>query len=309
MCCAARTCSPPRRARSRCTRRWPRSASPTARAAVRPPALRHGRGQQEALQARPQSNLFLYREQGFLPEGLLNYLALLGWSIGDDRDVLHAGRDGRPRSTSSDVNPNPARFDLKKAEAINADCIRALAGRRVRRPCPADARAARACSRRRVVGRRLALAGRRRAAGAGAHGDPAGQAAGMLGFLFVDEAAFTRDPQDAAALRGPGSAATLAAARSAIAASRCGDRGLDRGGPARRRSSRASGSSRSWPSARCGWPSRAGGSRRRCSSRSSCSAASAPWPGSTRHWPDGPEWAATRDGGAPGPPAPLGWAP
>ena len=31
---------------------------------------------------------FLYRERGFVPEGLLNYLALLGWAIADDRDVF-----------------------------------------------------------------------------------------------------------------------------------------------------------------------------------------------------------------------------
>ncbi|MBG6212203.1 MAG: glutamate--tRNA ligase [Cryobacterium sp.] len=73
----------------------------------------------------PESNLFLHRDRGFIPEGLLNYLALLGWSLSHDRDVfsieeLIAAFDVK------DVNPNPARFDLKKAESINGDQIRLL---------------------------------------------------------------------------------------------------------------------------------------------------------------------------------------
>ncbi|ALJ20058.1 glutamate--tRNA ligase [Microbacterium sp. No. 7] len=73
----------------------------------------------------PQADLFLQREKGFIHEGLLNYLALLGWSIAPDRDVfsldeLVAAFD------IADVNPNPARFDQKKAESINGDHIRLL---------------------------------------------------------------------------------------------------------------------------------------------------------------------------------------
>ena len=73
----------------------------------------------------PKADLFLQREKGFIHEGLLNYLALLGWSIAPDRDVfsldeLVAAFD------IADVNPNPARFDRKKAESINGDHIRML---------------------------------------------------------------------------------------------------------------------------------------------------------------------------------------
>ncbi|WP_127819400.1 glutamate--tRNA ligase [Microbacterium sp. CPCC 204701] len=73
----------------------------------------------------PKADLFLQREKGFIHEGLLNYLALLGWSIAPDRDVfsldeLVAAFD------IADVNPNPARFDQKKAESINGDHIRML---------------------------------------------------------------------------------------------------------------------------------------------------------------------------------------
>jgi glutamyl-tRNA synthetase len=73
----------------------------------------------------PESNLFHHRERGFLPEGLLNYLALLGWSIAADRDVFT--RDELVAAFDvADVQANPARFDLKKAEAINAAHVRRL---------------------------------------------------------------------------------------------------------------------------------------------------------------------------------------
>ena len=47
-----------------------------------------GEGTKKLSKRDPQSNLFLHRDRGFLPEGLLNYLALLGWGIADDRDVF-----------------------------------------------------------------------------------------------------------------------------------------------------------------------------------------------------------------------------
>jgi glutamyl-tRNA synthetase len=84
-----------------------------------------GEGNKKLSKRDPESSLFHHRERGFVPEGLLNYLALLGWSLSADRDVftideLVAAFD------VTDVNPNPARFDLKKAESINGDHIRML---------------------------------------------------------------------------------------------------------------------------------------------------------------------------------------
>ncbi|TQJ31880.1 glutamate--tRNA ligase [Microbacterium sp. SLBN-146] len=74
----------------------------------------------------PQADLFLQREKGFIHEGLLNYLALLGWSIGPDRDIFSL-EEFTAAFDIADVNPNPARFDQKKAESINGDHIRMLA--------------------------------------------------------------------------------------------------------------------------------------------------------------------------------------
>jgi glutamyl-tRNA synthetase len=84
-----------------------------------------GEGNRKLSKRDPQSNLFLYRDRGFLPEGLLNYLALLGWSIADDRDVFSMDEMVAAFDVTR-VSSNTARFDLKKAEAINAAHLRAL---------------------------------------------------------------------------------------------------------------------------------------------------------------------------------------
>jgi glutamyl-tRNA synthetase len=84
-----------------------------------------GEGNRKLSKRDPQSNLFLYRDRGFVPEGLLNYLALLGWSIAEDRDIFTTAELVEAFDVSK-VSANPARFDLKKAEAINATHLRAL---------------------------------------------------------------------------------------------------------------------------------------------------------------------------------------
>lgn len=84
-----------------------------------------GEGNKKLSKRDPQASLNLYRERGFLPEGLLNYLSLLGWSFSADQDVFSIP-DMVAKFDLADVNANPARFDLKKAEAINADHIRML---------------------------------------------------------------------------------------------------------------------------------------------------------------------------------------
>jgi glutamyl-tRNA synthetase len=66
-----------------------------------------------------------YREEGFLPEAICNYLALLGWSPGDDRENISM-KELTELFTVERVNSSPARFDMKKLEAINGDKIRTL---------------------------------------------------------------------------------------------------------------------------------------------------------------------------------------
>lgn len=84
-----------------------------------------GTGNKKLSKRDPESNLFAHRDRGMLPEGLLNYLALLGWSLSADQEVFSL-----PEMIAAfdiaDVNANPARFDQKKADAINAQHIRLL---------------------------------------------------------------------------------------------------------------------------------------------------------------------------------------
>ncbi|MFF1572372.1 glutamate--tRNA ligase [Leifsonia sp. NPDC058292] len=84
-----------------------------------------GDGNKKLSKRDPESNLFHHRDRGFIPEGLVNYLALLGWSLTHDRDVFSID-EMIAAFDVVDVNPNPARFDVKKAESINGDHIRLL---------------------------------------------------------------------------------------------------------------------------------------------------------------------------------------
>lgn len=163
----------------------------------------------------PESNLLGYREQGFLPEGLLNYLALLGWSIGDDRDVFTLDEMVAAFEISR-VNPNPARFDLKKCEAINGDHVRRLSADEllarlvpyfvsaglVSDP-PTQAQAALLSAAAPLVHERIAVLG---------------EAVAMLRFLFVDDEAFTIDETDRAKQLDEKGLDVVRAARDALAA-------------------------------------------------------------------------------------------
>jgi glutamyl-tRNA synthetase len=85
-----------------------------------------GEGNKKLSKRDPQSSLNLYREEGYLPEGLLNYLALLGWSAGDDLEFFSPTQLAELFDIGR-VQPNPARFDPKKCLAINGDWIRHIA--------------------------------------------------------------------------------------------------------------------------------------------------------------------------------------
>ena len=66
-----------------------------------------------------------YREAGFLPEAIDNYLALLGWSVGDDEDVASLD-EMIARFDLSTVSKNPAVFDPQKLEWLNGVYIRSM---------------------------------------------------------------------------------------------------------------------------------------------------------------------------------------
>ncbi len=84
-----------------------------------------GKGHKKLSKRDPQSNLFLLRDQGFIKEGLLNYLAELGWSYSADQDIFSMDQMVK-KFDVRDVKANPAHFDIDKAIAINAEHIRML---------------------------------------------------------------------------------------------------------------------------------------------------------------------------------------
>ncbi|PXY05309.1 glutamate--tRNA ligase [Corynebacterium striatum] len=84
-----------------------------------------GEGNKKLSKRDPQSNLFNHRDAGIIPEGMLNYLSLLGWSLSADQDIFSVD-ELVANFDVEDVLGNPARFDQKKLEAINADHIRLL---------------------------------------------------------------------------------------------------------------------------------------------------------------------------------------
>ncbi|MER5669766.1 glutamate--tRNA ligase [Pseudonocardia alni] len=157
-----------------------------------------GEGNRKLSKRDPQSNLFHYRDRGFVPEGLLNYLALLGWSIAEDRDVFSLDEMVAAFDVSR-VSSNAARFDLKKAEAINAAHLRLLAPDDfAERVVPYLAAEGITDPNRSVLAAAAPLVQER--------SQVLSDAARMLAFLFRDEDTFT--PDDDAAAKNLGADAT-----------------------------------------------------------------------------------------------------
>ena len=173
-----------------------------------------GEGNRKLSKRDPESSLQWYRDEGYLPEALLNYLALLGWSMGEDREFF--GKDEMAAAFSLDrVSPNPARFDLKKCTAINGDWIRTLdpADLAIRivpylvragvvvEPITDEQRAVLAAAVPLVQERMETLA----------------QSVGMLAFLLLPEERFAIDPADAAAVLTDSGRDVVEAAQDALA--------------------------------------------------------------------------------------------
>lgn len=172
-----------------------------------------GEGNKKLSKRDPTAHLFMYRDAGFLPEGLLNYLALLGWAISGDRDVF--GLEEMVEAFDiADVNPNPARFDLKKADAINGSHLRMLSVEEVTdRVLPflkadgvltdpvSDADAQLLELAMPLVAERI---------------NKLTEATSMLDFLFVNEGDFTIDETDAAKLLDAAGLEVVQAAYDAV---------------------------------------------------------------------------------------------
>ncbi|KRC46209.1 MULTISPECIES: glutamate--tRNA ligase [unclassified Nocardioides] len=174
-----------------------------------------GEGNKKLSKRDPEAHALAYRDQGYLPEGLLNYLALLGWAIAADRDVFSL-EEMVEAFEISDVVANPARFDLKKCDAINAAHMRLLTiGDITHRALPflkadgvvsdpvndADAQ---------LLELAMPLISERI--------NKLSEASALLAFLFVDEDAFEVDADDAAKQIGEAGIPVLQASYDALAA-------------------------------------------------------------------------------------------
>lgn len=182
-----------------------------------PPRFGHlpivvGEGNKRLSKRDGRSGLLQYVEGGYLPQGVLNYLALLGWGIAADRDVFTMAEMGAAFDIRR-VNPNPARFDVKKLDAINAAHMRLLsldeltwrvtpylqhAGVLADPVTPEQAR---------LLTRALPLVHERM--------NKLTEAPAMLGFLFTDKVAY--DEADAAVLLDASAQPVVASARDALA--------------------------------------------------------------------------------------------
>jgi glutamyl-tRNA synthetase len=80
----------------------------------RPLSKRHG-----------STSVAAFREQGYLPEALRNYLALLGWSAGEDRELLSL-EELIALFDLDRVSSNPAAFDVDKLTWMNTHYLQAL---------------------------------------------------------------------------------------------------------------------------------------------------------------------------------------
>src|SRR6516165_3733676 len=67
-----------------------------------------------------------FRADGYLPEALLNFLALLGWSY-DDKTTIMAPHELIERFSLDRVGPSPATFDYAKLDWMNGVYLRELA--------------------------------------------------------------------------------------------------------------------------------------------------------------------------------------
>jgi glutamyl-tRNA synthetase len=156
-----------------------------------------GEGNRKLSKRDPESSLQMYRDEGYLPEGLLNYLALLGWSMGEDREFF-SKEELAAAFTLERVSQNPARFDLKKCTAINGDWMRRLSSEELALRIVPYLVAAGVVSdpptqrQSEVLAAAVPLVQERM--------ETLSQSVGMLAFLLIPQERFSVDPTDAAAV-------------------------------------------------------------------------------------------------------------
>ncbi|HVF76281.1 MAG TPA: glutamate--tRNA ligase [Acidimicrobiales bacterium] len=145
-----------------------------------------------------------YREQGYLPQAMVNYLALLGWAPGGDREFLSID-ELVAEFRLEEVNNSPAFFDEKKLAHFNQQYIAAMSVDEFVAAAlpfvpPSGEEALRSLAP--LVQERIKVLG---------------EVPGMIDFLLVDEVVFVDATWDKRVVRGAHAAELLAAAASEYA--------------------------------------------------------------------------------------------
>jgi len=89
------------------------------------PLLRNPDRSKISKRKNPAAHLLWFKEQGFLPEALLNFLALLGWSMPDEREIFSFDDLVRAFTWERFSTVGPI-FDVEKLDWLNGQHIRAL---------------------------------------------------------------------------------------------------------------------------------------------------------------------------------------
>jgi glutamyl-tRNA synthetase len=82
-----------------------------------------GRDGQKLSKRHGSISIEAYREEGFLPEAILNYLALLGWAY-DEKTTIFSLNELKDKFDLEAINKNPAKFDYDKLVWLNGSYIR-----------------------------------------------------------------------------------------------------------------------------------------------------------------------------------------
>jgi glutamyl-tRNA synthetase len=89
------------------------------------PLLRNENRSKVSKRKNPWATLGWFRDEGFLPEALLNFLALMGWSMPDGREIFTL--DEFIQNVDLDrISPTGPIFDLNKLDWLNGHYIRQL---------------------------------------------------------------------------------------------------------------------------------------------------------------------------------------
>jgi glutamyl-tRNA synthetase len=174
------------------------------------PLLRNSDKSKISKRKNPAARLTWFLEQGYLPEALLNFLALLGYGQPDEEEIFTFEQFSASFEWSR-VNTVGPVFDLDKLNWLNGHYLRALEAAEFTRRLLAFADGATDVDVRSDVITAAAPLVQERVA-------TLAEGLDMMRFLLVDDAAFSVDEAAAAKQLGPDGQAVLAAAEPALAA-------------------------------------------------------------------------------------------